>query len=203
MLIDGNDTRGVNVGVLSRFPIRTVRSHIDDTFTAANGKKARIFSRNCPEYEVALPGGKPLWLLLNHFKSKGFGNPAVNDAKRTRQAKRVRELLKGYDLEKDYVVVAGDFNDTAHRPPLHGLLSPPDLFDVLDSPKLQGPRWIYQDANDQIDYLLVSKSLRNKLKDVGIERRGIFRKDNPHFPEVTGKTTQASDHAGVWAEFAI
>jgi hypothetical protein len=25
----------------------------------------------------------------------------------------------------------------------------------------------------------------------------------PHFPEVTGKVTQASDHAAVWADFDI
>ena len=47
MLIDGNDDRGIDVGVLSRFPIATMRSHVDDR--KAN---ALVFSRDCPEYEV-------------------------------------------------------------------------------------------------------------------------------------------------------
>jgi len=86
LLIDGNDDRGIDVGLLSKFEIRSVRSDIDDTFTAANHQKFPIFSRDCAEYEVALPGGKTLWILCNHFKSKGYGNQASNDTKRKRQA---------------------------------------------------------------------------------------------------------------------
>ena len=208
MLIDGNDDRGIDVGLLSRFEIRSVHSHIDDTFTAANGQLFPIFSRDCPEYEVALPGSQTLWMLCNHFKSKGYGAPAENNAKRKRQADRVRQILGRFNLSQDFVVVAGDFNDTPNSQPLAGLLSAPGLFDVLDSNLLNGPRWTYQDGKDQIDYLLVSKALHDKLQKVGIERHGIFRADNfngqfPHFPQVTDKVTQASDHAAVWADFKL
>lgn len=99
--------------------------------------------------------------------------------------------------------MAGDLNDTPGSAPLKNLLNTANLFDVLDSPIFTGSRWIYQDKQGQIDYVLVSKALFDKLQDVGIERRGIFRQDTPHFPEVTDKTTQASDHAAVWAEFNI
>jgi hypothetical protein len=68
MLIDGNDERGIDVGFVSRFPIGTMRSHVDD-FKAGS----LIFSRDCPEYEILLPSGDTLLLLINHFKSKGFG----------------------------------------------------------------------------------------------------------------------------------
>jgi len=43
MLIDGNDERGIDVGILSRYPIQRMRSHISD----AQGK-SRIFSRERP-----------------------------------------------------------------------------------------------------------------------------------------------------------
>jgi len=59
--------------------------------------------------------------------------------------------------------VAGDFNDAPTSQPLAGLLATPNLFDVLSSNKLNGARWTYQDAKDQIDYLLVSKALNDKL----------------------------------------
>jgi endonuclease/exonuclease/phosphatase family metal-dependent hydrolase len=208
LLVDGNDDRGIDVGLFSQFEIRSVRSHIDDTYTDKKGQLQRVFSRDCPEFEVALPSGKPVWILCNHFKSKGYGSQAANNSKRTQQAKRVRKILGRFNLATDYVVVAGDLNDTPNSQPLKPLLDTPNLFDLLASNKLSGPRWTYQDAKDQIDYLLVSKALRDTLKKAGIERRGIFSADNfkgkfPHFPEVTGKVTQASDHAAVWAEFAI
>ncbi|MBI3800043.1 MAG: endonuclease/exonuclease/phosphatase family protein [Deltaproteobacteria bacterium] len=208
LLIDGNDDRGIDVGLLSQFAIRSVRSHIDDVFPNKAGHKVLKFSRDCPEYEVVLPQGQSLWMLCNHLKSKGYGNQADNNDKRAGQANRIREILGRFDLTQDFVVVAGDLNDTPDSAPLKGLLQTPNLFDVLASPKLQGPRWTYQDGKDQIDYLLVSKALHDKLQKVGIERHGIFRADNfngqfPHFPQVTDKVTQASDHAAVWADFKL
>jgi endonuclease/exonuclease/phosphatase family metal-dependent hydrolase len=206
MLIDGNDDRGIDVGILSQFEIRSIRSHVDDP--PKNNPAGRVFSRDCAEYEVLLPGGQSLWLLCNHFKSKGFGTQQANDKKRTAQADRVADILKRFNLKADFVVVAGDLNDTPDSQPLSGLLSTPNLIDVLSSNLLVGPRFTYEDGHDQIDYLLVSKALGDKLKKVQIERRGIFSQNNfngqfPHFPEVTGKVDQASDHAAVSAEFKL
>jgi len=53
--------------------------------------------------------------------------------------------------------------------------------------------------------MTVTKGCHRK---VAIERRGIFSADNfnsqfSHFLEVKNKTTQASDHAAVWARFNI
>jgi endonuclease/exonuclease/phosphatase family metal-dependent hydrolase len=203
LLIDGNDPRGIDIGVLSRFPIRSVRSHIDDV---TEKKRVPIFSRDCPEFEIELPDGRTLWLLGNHFKSQGYGAQAANDAKRKLQAQRVREILRRFDLTRDLVVVAGDLNGTPTSAPLKPLLTTPGLCDVLKSPLHHGPSWTYHDGRQQIDYLLVSQPLFASLKSVGIERRGLFHKTNfggkfPYFAEVTDEVTQASDHAAVWAEF--
>ncbi len=202
MVIDGNDPRGIDVGIMCNLEIRNIRSHIDDTYKAGNNKVVKTFSRDCAEYEIMLAADKPLWLLCNHFKSQS-GNQASNNKRRTKQSERVRDILGRFDLTKDLVAVAGDLNDTPSKPPLKPLLSVPNLFDVLSSPKLEGPRWTYHNAKDQFDYLLVSKPLFDQLQAVGIERRGIFRKDTDPFPEVTNKITQASDHAAVWAEFNL
>ena len=205
LLIDGNDPRGIDIGLLSRFPIRSVRSHIDDV---SPNKRQQIFSRDRPEFEVDLPDGRTLWLLGNHFKSKGYGIQAANDAKRKLQAGRVRELLRRFDLTRDLVVVAGDFNDSPNSASLKPLLTTPELFDVLKSPLHSGPSWTYHDGRQQIDYLLVSQPMFSRLQAVGVERRGLFHKTNfggkfPHFPEVTDEITQASDHSAVWAEFDV
>src|SRR5262249_41077192 len=127
MLIDGNDDRGIDVGLLSRFPIGTMRSHVDDL---KDGN--RIFSRDCPEYEIALPSGQTLLVLINHLKSKEFGTPAVSNARGVSQAQKVATT---YDARRQaavtHIAVLGDFNDTPDSAPLAPLLADgSDLRDV-------------------------------------------------------------------------
>src|SRR6266480_172506 len=55
MLIDGNDERGIDVGLLSRFPVTDMRSHVDDP-DPDTGKP--VFSRDCAEFKIDLPGNK-------------------------------------------------------------------------------------------------------------------------------------------------
>lgn len=204
LLVDGNDPRGIDVGVYSRHPIRSVRSHVDDTYIGKNNKPYRVFSRDCPEYEIGLPGGKTLWLLVNHFKSQGYGSPAGNDAKRLKQAERVRAILARFDLTKDLIAVAGDFNAKPGHASIAPLLATPHLRDVCDAPVFAGqPRWTYHSGKQQLDYLLVSAPLFAAIKAVGIERRGMVAKGVTPFPEVTKDANAASDHAAVWAEMDI
>ena len=65
MLVDGNDERGIDVGLMTKsgFPIRNIRSNVD-----AEDSKGIVFSRDCPEYQVITPNGTELYLLVNHFK---------------------------------------------------------------------------------------------------------------------------------------
>lgn len=80
MLIDGNDDRGIDVGLMTRpgFAINDMRSHVNET--APTG--GRLFSRDCAEYLVRTPSGHNLLVLVNHLKSKGYGSPAASNAKR-------------------------------------------------------------------------------------------------------------------------
>jgi hypothetical protein len=74
---------------------------------------------------------------------------------------------------------------------------------VLKWKKFKGEKWTYHTGNQQIDYLLVSKPLFDLITEAGIERRGIFKKNNPSFSELKNKIEEASDHACVWASFNI
>jgi endonuclease/exonuclease/phosphatase family metal-dependent hydrolase len=198
MLIDGNDPRGIDIGLLSNYPIRNMRSHVHD-----GPAKSRTFSRDCPEYEVLLPDGRSLWMVCNHFKSK-LGPPKSSDDRRKRQAARVAELLaENYDLTQDLVVVAGDLNDTPDAAPLAPLLSLPDLHNIVDTlPSAERYTHMFRNQKSQIDYLLVSTPLRTALAEVHIERRGMHRVPG-HFPSVSGAADAASDHAAVVAEFNV
>jgi endonuclease/exonuclease/phosphatase family metal-dependent hydrolase len=206
MLIDGNDPRGIDVSVLSNFPIMSLKTHIYDG--VAN---SRTFSRDCLQVQMELPSGQSLHLLCNHFKSKS-GGEAATDSRRQRQAKRVAELLGDYDLTSDLVIVAGDLNDIPTRQPLSPLLDLPHLHDVLalQFPHDSAARWTYHYEDvQQIDYVLVSEPLKDAWVKAGVERRGIHGLGQitggaeQEFDTVTHWTNAASDHGAVWAEFDL
>jgi len=133
MLIDGNDDRGIDVGLFTKpgFEVQSIVSHVDD---ALDGKT--IFSRDCPEYLIRVSDTKVVLLLVNHFKSKGFGSQAESNARRKIQANRVKEI---YNLRKtqgmDFIAVLGDFNDTPDSDPLKPLIDDTDLKDIFKHPQ--------------------------------------------------------------------
>ncbi len=203
LLIDGNDERGIDVAILSRVPIDWMRSHLHER-SLYQGRRVATFSRDCLEVDFASVGGRSIRLLVNHFKSMGYSprtDPQSNERRRG-QAARVAEIADSLDLDRRSVVVAGDLNSTPESPSLAPLTQHPKLFNVnLTLPETE--RGTYRTGRKQLDYLFVSQPLQARLRSVHIERRGIYTKARPHFPEVDADTAAASDHAAVVAEFAL
>jgi endonuclease/exonuclease/phosphatase family metal-dependent hydrolase len=211
MLIDGNDERGIDVGFLTRKPavVESIVSHVDDM---KSGK--RIFSRDCVEFTVRVKNTTRILVMVNHFKSKGFGNQADSDARRKAQAKRVREI---YDLRRsqgvNMIAIVGDFNDTPDSGPLKPLLTAhgSDLKDIFAHPTFQGDgrpgTYANGTAGNKIDFLLLSPDLFSRVTRGGIERRGVWGGVNgtlfPHFPEITQPVESASDHAAIFADLNL
>jgi len=201
MAFDGNDTSGIELGLYSNYAITNFKSHMFETYKL-NGNYHKTFNRDCAEYEITLNSNQKLYVLCNHFKSNGYGTEKENDIKRKKQAEKVNEILKKYDLKKDFVIVSGDFNDTPDHAPLQPLLSNKNIINVVDN--IDGSKGTYLDQDTQLDYLLVSMPLYGKLTNIGIERRGIFNNGQvKHFDTITNESTQASDHALIWADFNI
>ena len=213
LLIDGNDPRGIDVGLYSKYPIGTIRTHMFDK----DGKSV-IFSRDCLEVEILLPNQKSLHILCNHFKSRGYDQNNTADKKRESQAKAVARILETYDLEQDWVVVAGDFNDNPESAPLQPLLTVPGLYNVLELQFKDDPmkRWTYHyDKFEQIDFILVSTPLKDRFRSAGVERKGIYNLKNmtsssngmvpmeEEYSTVKKWADAASDHGAVWAEFNL
>lgn len=213
IVIDGNDLRGIDVGLLSRYPVKSIRTHIFDKEKPTS--RSYIFSRDCLEVELDLGKNKaPLYLVCNHFKSKGYSaSQADADKRRKLQADTVKKILSdNYDLKKDLVVVLGDFNDTPDSNPLKDLLATTHLFDVLKlkfGTDIEKTYTYFFKAKTQIDYVLVSRPLKDVFKDAGVERRGMFELNalsngaEKRFDTVTAPSNAASDHAAVWADFDI
>lgn len=210
MLVDGNDERGIDVGVMARdaFPIRTIVSHVDDR--SASG--SRVFSRDCAEYEIGLPSGETLWLLVNHFKSKGYGSTASSTARRRAQAARAREIFDHRRAQgAAYVALVGDLNDTPDSTALEPLFQDGVLRDVSRHPAFvsDGRPGTWQNGTkaNKLDYIILSPALEAKVTRAGVERRGVWGGKHgtlfPHIPEITKEIEAASDHAAIWVDLDI
>lgn len=210
MLIDGNDERGIDVGLMSRkgYPIGGLRSHVDDCLP--NGQP--IFSRDCPEFEVTTPGGTRLLVLVNHLKSKGYGGTAASNARRKAQAERLAQIYKALvDNGASHIAIIGDFNDTPASLPLAPLLQGTDLKDIFAHPSFAdgGYPGTYGlcNASNKIDYILLSPGLFDRVQSGGVFRKGMWPGSRPRrwdaYTEVGREADAGSDHAAVWAEIDI
>lgn len=207
MLIDGNDDRGIDVGIVTRagHPVGLVRSHVDDRLPDGSP----IFSRDCPEFVVTTPSGKEIVVLVNHFKSKGYGSKRAADARRKAQAQRVKEIYEGLIASgRDLVAVIGDLNDTPDSAPLRPLIADTDLKDVFaheafDDGGYPGTFGLCN-ASNKIDYILLSPRLFERVQCGGVWRRGMWPGSRPKrwetYDELRTPHDAASDHAAVWVD---
>ncbi len=117
-LIEGNDQRGIDVGVLSRAKIIRQQSHNTKTYAdfgmtppAGYHPNDRVFRRDCLEVEIE-KDGKPLTLFVCHFKSMNGGRLETKPI-REAEAKAVRLLIKQRfaDTVSANWIALGDFND--------------------------------------------------------------------------------------------
>lgn len=210
MLIDGNDGRGIDVGLLTQeaLPIGYMRSHVDDR--ADDGQL--IFSRDCPEFEISLPSGKRFFVLVNHLKSKGYGSQSTSDARRRLQAERVKAIYE--DLVKrgeKYIAIVGDFNDTPTSKALAPLLQHTDLRDAFEHPSFDdgGYPGTYGSCNasNKIDYLLLSPAMYAEVQGGGVLRKGMWPGVRPKrwdvYDELQEPQNAGSDHAAVWVDINL
>ena len=209
MLVDGNDDRGIDVGIMCRngWEIVAMRSHVDD-----RDDTGVVFSRDCIEHTLGHPNGGRIVAMVNHFKSKGYGSQAANDAKRLRQATRAAGIYRALrDNDEANVVVLGDFNDSPGSSPLQPLLDGTDLRDISDHPKWVSDGRVGTFGNgapsEKIDFILLSPALFDKVVGGQVFRLGVWGGAHgtlfPHYPEITKAAEAASDHAAIYADLEL
>lgn len=214
MLVDGNDERGIDVGIMTRdnFEIESIRSNVDSVDDVGE-----VFSRDCPQYEVRTPSGNVLHVLVNHFKSQSGGG----GLKRKRQAAEVRRIVDGLVNQNQHVVVLGDLNEgPKHSSGLDHAENLEELYinnsPLIDCFSLQG----FDSGNrpgtydscglrNRSDYIFISESLQDKFSGGSVFRIGLWgnRKTRPDkwdtYPEMTDSTEQASDHGAVFIDLDV
>lgn len=212
MLIDGNDERGIDVGIMmgNNFEIKSIRSNVDTEDAVGT-----VFSRDCPQYEVITPSGTVVHVLVNHFKSQsGGGGP-----QRQRQAAEVRRIVDHLVDQGQHVVVLGDFNEGpatagSQATNLSALfVNSSPLVDCYALPAFQvGNRPGTFDScglRNRFDYILISQSLLPNFTGGGVFRNGLWgsRVTRPTdwitYPDITKSSEQASDHGAVFVDLSI
>lgn len=202
MVIDGNDTRGIDVGILSRFPINAVRSHVDDR----NPNGERTFSRDCPEYVIQLSDDKAIVVIPNHFKSKRGGDSPAVQARRLAQASAASAIAKNALNVSPLVLVAGDLNDTPDSATIAPILMDgfADVMTHASYPKDRPGTYDTGTARNKIDYLIMSPALQAAITQTGIERRGSYHPNTwTPFDTVKSRADEASDHHLLWADLEL
>lgn len=213
--IDGNDPRGIDVGILFKKGLKVdllnIRTHIDD---AVKGKTIErrsflhsgywvtgaIFSRDCLEIDIGFEN-KIVTLMINHFKAQDRTKTSVE--RRTAQAKRVAELVKDVADDGKLPIVMGDLNvDPKTDKSLESLLKHAMLQDSFKNltPKEQWTHYyVPEKKTSRLDYILPHKSLT--VSHVEINRRGLTTKckqyTGPRYPTIGQEHTEASDHCPV------
>lgn len=113
-LIEGNDARFIDVGLLSKLPVGAATSFQTAVHRLNPGR--RVFSRDLVAAEILNPGGsRVLFTLFNtHLKSQ-FGDAdedglgaSANDARRRQQAEAIAEIVAQRTRPDGKYAISGD-----------------------------------------------------------------------------------------------
>lgn len=182
-MFEGNDMRGIDVALLSRFPVLQYKSNSNDTFPGVKDpNKTYGFSRDCVLAKLKLGPGRELQLLINHLRA---GSDYEAQRRREAQAQRVRQLtdqvLKGNPQAN--LSVIGDLNDEPDTDTIKMIRDKtPALFDPLTLlPSNQ--RKTYR-GYKQYDYMLLAPGLKADLQNgtVTVPFDSLFSSASDHYP---------------------
>ena len=191
---EGNDSRGIDVCLVSRVPIGPVRSYRHLKFPGADGT-VRSFNRDVLAVTIEPPEAKPFEAWVVHLKSNSGGREFAEPV-RLAEAKELRKLLD-HELDKDpeaRIIVLGDFNDTWETPSIQTIVGagPNALWSATTELKGELPDTYNEgEYKSMIDFILCSPAMAKTYV------KGSFR-------VIPGSTsTTGSDHNPVAVSFSL
>jgi endonuclease/exonuclease/phosphatase family metal-dependent hydrolase len=217
VLIEGNDPRLIDVGILSRFPIGGVTSWRHAVHQATDTHP--VFSRDLLQVEIlAVDRSRRLLTVFNtHLKSKfcDFREDPVacaeaNNALRQKQAETAARIIAAQTRPGDRYLICGDMNDAPDSTLLAPLVNDttlqlidglrhavPDGAAPADTPPAPNRPWSdrfkapHQPADYQLlDQIWLSPTTAGALASAGIGRRTHLGGDG-------------SDHDPVWVDLTL
>ena len=187
-LVEGNDIRGIDVAVISKYPISKVQSHKKNRFPLPSGGKT-FLRRDLLRADIEVKG-VPLTVYTTHLKAHAGGQKA--DEVRLGEAKEVRRIIEEEmsAYPSRFYVLTGDFNDTPQSEVGQVFLGSPNgewqsaLADLEPRESIT-----HAPTHRTIDYLLYPEHLSAEFRGGGVQRLP---------PEQMG-----SDHWLIYGDFAL
>ncbi len=204
VLIEGNDERGIDVALLSRYPVTSVKSHKDVRFNVA-GQGSQGFSRDLLQVRIQAPN-YPVTVFVAHLKSQH--GAAQADAKRRAEAEAANRIISEFQKAnpRENVIVMGDFNDQYNTAEIAPLVSPQSglgLTDIIHT-ELGAGETVFtyhpQKFRSRIDYMLLNDSMKREYMPQSVRLHKPFKEGD------TWKKLyfyDASDHIPVTLDFDI
>jgi len=188
---EGNDPRGIDVGVLSKYPFDEVVSHADEVFTQSGQTSPNYrFARDAYEVHMTI-NERHVVLIGVHFKAKDNDDPD----KRLAEAQRTRNIANGIAQNDPTaaIIVLGDFNDVPMSPPYQAVAQPDPSYDnaALLAPTADQWSYYYSGKQELVDHVMMNPLAAERVD--GGQVRIV------HGPEAE----DASDHAPVIVGFEL
>jgi len=212
ILIEGNDPRLIDVGILSKYPIGQIVSWQQAVHNSNPNKK--VFGRDLLQVNILSKSReKKLFTIFNnHLKSQfvPFGQNKVkgtksNNLRRKHQSEVIKSIVLSEMRPNSKFIILGDMNDSPKSAPLKPFVKDTnlDLFNALKSPKETRPpkhdtpmplttAWTHRFKEsgkpakyELFDQIWLSNSLKNKFVESWIDRRTKHKGDG-------------SDHDPTW-----
>jgi len=197
-LIEGTDSRGIDVGYLVRGDVALVLN--EEQHVAPEGLTSR--PPLVIEVEVHTDSGPvTVFVANNHFTSMSAGVEAT-EPRRNAQAAWNVTVLAGVQKENPAAMMAiiGDLNSFYDSLPIDTLRAAglQHVFEII--PEVERYSYIYQGASQTLDHILVTSTLFGYLV-----RTEVLRVNADYAPPVSGDESpmHKSDHDPVVATFSL
>jgi endonuclease/exonuclease/phosphatase family metal-dependent hydrolase len=213
-LVEGNDDRLIDVGLLSKLPLGPVTSW--KHFIHVDAQSELVFSRDLAQIEVLDPRRKKVLFTIfnNHLKSKLVldtdppNQHELNDARRRRQAESIAQIVRARLAADAPFIIAGDMNDAPEAATLEpiralevvdGLAEPLETREYPSDPagNPATTRWTHRfeppgqaPHYEMFDQIWLSSPLADRQTGAFIDRR-------------THPRGNGSDHDPAWVELEL
>ncbi len=204
VLIEGNDPRLIDLGLLSKYPVGKITSWQQAVHPSNPNKK--IFGRDLLQVDIlsASRSKKLFTIFNNHLKSQfvPFGKNKAegtisNNKRRKNQSEVVRNIVLSQMRPSSKFIILGDMNDSPDSPQLKQLVkdSELNLFNALKNPNETRPAkkdnpgpatkaWTHRFKEpgkpakyELFDQIWLSNPLKNNFVESWIDRRTKHKGD--------------------------
>lgn len=152
--------------------------------------------------------GKPVFVIGNHFTSKGGDQPLhgryqepkrSSETKRVKQAAEVNTFVKSLLAADDSarVITLGDLNDFAFSPTMDALINGEVLKPLITTlPASEQYSYVYEGNSQTLDHILTSPGIRRFDYDVVHINAEFADQASDHDPQVVRVDVNAKGNGG-------